>query len=37
MGAVVADDIPAHGQPWSAEVILPPLAVVWFAPAGDIS
>jgi 1,4-alpha-glucan branching enzyme len=35
MGAVVADDVPSHGQPWSAEVSLPPLAVVWFAPSGD--
>jgi 1,4-alpha-glucan branching enzyme len=35
MGVVVADAIPAHGQPWSAVVTLPPLAVVWFAPAGE--
>ena len=33
LGAVVADGPPAHGQPTSARVTLPPLAVVWFEPA----
>jgi 1,4-alpha-glucan branching enzyme len=32
LGAVEADDTPWHGQPCSAEVTLPPLAVVWFVP-----
>ncbi|CAN5870261.1 1,4-alpha-glucan branching protein GlgB [soil metagenome] len=33
LGAVSADGPPAHGQPTSATVTLPPLAVVWFEPA----
>jgi 1,4-alpha-glucan branching enzyme len=32
LGAVVADGPPAHGQPTSARLTLPPLAVVWFEP-----
>ena len=32
LGAVLADGPPAHGQPTSARVTLPPLAVVWFEP-----
>ena len=32
LGAVVADGPPLHGQPTSALVTLPPLAVVWFEP-----
>jgi 1,4-alpha-glucan branching enzyme len=32
LGAVEAEPIPWHGQPCSAEVLLPPLAVLWFAP-----
>ncbi len=32
LGAVIPDPIPWHGQPVSAEVILPPLAAVWFVP-----
>ncbi|MBV2365904.1 1,4-alpha-glucan branching protein GlgB [Streptomonospora nanhaiensis] len=31
-GAVVAEDLPGHGQPASAEVVFPPLAAVWLAP-----
>src|SRR5205823_5271258 len=29
-GAVEATPVPWHGQPFSAPVVLPPLAVVWF-------
>ena len=32
LGAVVANGPPAHGQPTSARLTLPPLAVVWFEP-----
>jgi 1,4-alpha-glucan branching enzyme len=32
LGAVVAEDHPAHGQPASALLTLPPLAVVWIEP-----
>jgi 1,4-alpha-glucan branching enzyme len=32
-GAVFALDHPWHGQPFSAEMTLPPLAVLWFTPA----
>jgi 1,4-alpha-glucan branching enzyme len=32
LGAVVADGPPEHGQPTSARLTLPPLAVVWFEP-----
>jgi len=31
-GEVVAEEIPWHDQPFSAEVTLPPLAVAWFRP-----
>ena len=31
MGGVDAESVPWHGQPWSAEMTLPPLGVVWFA------
>ncbi len=31
-GLVRAEPVPWHGQPWSAPVTLPPLAVVWLAP-----
>jgi 1,4-alpha-glucan branching enzyme len=30
LGSVFADEIPAHGQPASAEIVLPPLATVYF-------
>ena len=33
LGGVVAEAVPSHGQPASAEVVLPPLGVVWFTPA----
>jgi 1,4-alpha-glucan branching enzyme len=33
-GAVWAVDEPWHGLPYSAEVTLPPLAVLWLLPAG---
>jgi 1,4-alpha-glucan branching enzyme len=32
LGAVVAEGPPADGQPVSARLTLPPLAVVWFEP-----
>ena len=32
LGGVTAEPIPWHGQPFSAQVLLPPLAVVWFVP-----
>jgi 1,4-alpha-glucan branching enzyme len=32
LGAVTADGPPVHGQPTSARLALPPLAVVWFEP-----
>jgi 1,4-alpha-glucan branching enzyme len=31
-GTVVADETPAHGQPFSATLNLPPLGVVWLVP-----
>ncbi|MCB0972079.1 MAG: alpha amylase C-terminal domain-containing protein [Acidimicrobiales bacterium] len=34
LGAVVADGPPAHGQPASARVTLPPLGVLWLEPEG---
>ncbi len=35
LGLVVADGTPWHDQPYSGEVTLPPLAVVWLVPEGD--
>ena len=32
-GQLVADEREWHGQPWSIEVTLPPLAVIWLVPA----
>ena len=32
LGGVRAETIPWHGQPFSAEFTLPPLAAVWLAP-----
>jgi 1,4-alpha-glucan branching enzyme len=29
---VEAENVPWHGQPFSAEMTLPPLGVVWFVP-----
>jgi 1,4-alpha-glucan branching enzyme len=34
LGGVVAEAKPWHDQPFSAEVTLPPLGVVWLVPAG---
>jgi 1,4-alpha-glucan branching enzyme len=31
-GGVVAEPVPWHGQPFSAEVTLPPLAALWLVP-----
>jgi len=31
-GSITADAIPAHGQPASAEITLPPLATLYFTP-----
>jgi hypothetical protein len=33
MGEVWAESTGWHGQPYSAEMVLPPLAVLWLAPA----
>jgi 1,4-alpha-glucan branching enzyme len=33
LGAVEAEAVPWHDQPFSAELTLPPLGVVWLAPA----
>jgi 1,4-alpha-glucan branching enzyme len=35
MGVVVSEERPWHDQPFSAEVALPPLGVVWFVPEGS--
>jgi 1,4-alpha-glucan branching enzyme len=35
MGEVAAEERPWHDQPYSAEVTLPPLGVLWLAPARD--
>jgi 1,4-alpha-glucan branching enzyme len=32
-GVVDAEPVPWHGQPFSAELTLPPLGVLWLAPA----
>ncbi|MCA8505267.1 1,4-alpha-glucan branching protein GlgB [Burkholderia multivorans] len=32
-GAVSAEDVPAHGEAWSATLRLPPLATLWLTPA----
>jgi 1,4-alpha-glucan branching enzyme len=34
-GRVVADPVPWHGQPGSAELTLPPLGVIWLVPEGS--
>jgi 1,4-alpha-glucan branching enzyme len=34
LGAVEAEAVPWHDQPYSAEVTLPPLGVVWLTPGG---
>jgi 1,4-alpha-glucan branching enzyme len=33
MGEVWAEDKGWHGQPFSAEMVLPPLGVLWLAPS----
>jgi 1,4-alpha-glucan branching enzyme len=35
LGAVVAQDVPWHGRPASAELRVPPLAAVWLVPDED--
>lgn len=35
LGAVTSDDTPEHGQPASALLTLPPLAVLWLEPEGS--
>jgi len=35
LGGVEADASPWQGQPFSAELVLPPLAVLWLVPEGD--
>jgi 1,4-alpha-glucan branching enzyme len=35
LGGVDAEPIPWHGQPYSAEITLPPLAALWLVPDGD--
>jgi len=37
LGAVEAEELPWHDQPYSAQVTLPPLGVVWFVPAAAMS
>jgi 1,4-alpha-glucan branching enzyme len=32
LGGVEAEEVAWHDQPYSAEVTLPPLAVVWLVP-----
>jgi 1,4-alpha-glucan branching enzyme len=32
MGGVDAENAPWHGQPFSAELTLPPLGIVWLVP-----
>jgi 1,4-alpha-glucan branching enzyme len=34
-GRIATDDVPWHGQPCSAALTLPPLAVLWLAPDGS--
>ncbi len=34
-GLVTAAELPWGGQPWSAELALPPLSVVWLVPEGQ--
>jgi 1,4-alpha-glucan branching enzyme len=34
-GRTTAEDLPAHGQRWSAAFTLPPLAVLWLQPEGS--
>jgi 1,4-alpha-glucan branching enzyme len=34
LGSVVAEAVAWHDQAWSAEMTLPPLAVLWLVPHG---
>jgi 1,4-alpha-glucan branching enzyme len=36
-GEVWASEVGWHGLPWSAELVLPPLGVLWLAPAGPVT
>jgi 1,4-alpha-glucan branching enzyme len=31
-GGIEADAVPWHGQPYSAEITVPPLAALWLVP-----
>jgi 1,4-alpha-glucan branching enzyme len=35
LGGVVAETVPWHEQPFSAELTLPPLAALWLVPGED--
>jgi len=35
LGAIRAEEVPWHGQPYSALLTLPPLGAVWFEPAQE--
>ena len=35
LGSVMAQDVPWHGQPYSALLTVPPLGAVWLEPAGQ--
>jgi 1,4-alpha-glucan branching enzyme len=35
LGGVTAEPVPWHGQPYSAELTLPPLAALWLVPDDD--
>jgi 1,4-alpha-glucan branching enzyme len=35
LGAVEAEPVPWHDQPYSVEITLPPLAALWLVPDGD--
>jgi len=34
LGSVIAQEVPWHGQPYSALITVPPLGGVWLEPAG---
>jgi 1,4-alpha-glucan branching enzyme len=36
LGSVMAEEVPWHGQPYSALVTVPPLAAVWLEPAEPV-
>lgn len=37
MGQVRAEPIPVHGQPYSLNLVLPPLGVLYFQPGGELA